>query len=142
MDSSTPDQVAALRQRLPGVSAMDPARTNATTAREMATLMSRVWRDDAGPSAACADLRSVMATQLTRHRIAAGFPFDVTVAANSGGLLGIVRNEIGVVSYPDGGRYALAAFTRAEQPYDNDHGINEAIAAACAEAVRDLRGTA
>jgi beta-lactamase class A len=55
-----------------------------------------------------------MGRQLTRHRIAAGFGPDVAVAAKSGGLMGIVRNEAGVVTYPDRAAYAVAVFTRRE----------------------------
>jgi beta-lactamase class A len=53
-----------------------------------------------------------MGQQLTRHRIASGFGPQVTVAAKSGGLMGIVRNEAAVVSFPDGQQYAIAVFTR------------------------------
>jgi beta-lactamase class A len=53
-----------------------------------------------------------MAAQLTRHRIAAGLGPDVTVAAKSGGLMGLIRNESGVVSLPGGEQYAVAVFTR------------------------------
>jgi beta-lactamase class A len=53
-----------------------------------------------------------MAGQLTRHRIASGFGPDVTVAAKSGGLMGLVRNEAGVLTFPDQQRYAVAVFTR------------------------------
>ena len=92
-ESSPPEVVAALRQRLPEVSAM--------------------W--------------------------AVGFPFEVSVAAKSGGLMGVIRNEVGVVSYPDGGRYAVAVFTRADRPFDREHDIDQAIGAAAARAVRELR---
>jgi fatty-acyl-CoA synthase len=34
------------------------------------------------------------------------------VAAKSGGLMGIIRNEAGVVTFPDGAAYAVAVFTR------------------------------
>ncbi len=44
-----------------------------------------------------------MEQQPTRHRIGAGFPPGVHVAAKSGGLMGVVRNEIGVVRHPDSG---------------------------------------
>ena len=53
-----------------------------------------------------------MVNQLTRHRNASGFDPSVTVAAKSGGLMGIVRNEVGVVTYPNDQQYAVAVFTR------------------------------
>jgi beta-lactamase class A len=55
-----------------------------------------------------------MHQQLTRHRIASGFGPDVRVAAKSGGLMGVVRNEAGVVTFPDGHAYAVAVFTRSD----------------------------
>jgi beta-lactamase class A len=53
-----------------------------------------------------------MSRQLTRHRIASGFDPSAVVAAKSGALLGVVRNEAGVVSFPDGSAFAVAVFTR------------------------------
>jgi beta-lactamase class A len=35
--------------------------------------------------------------QLTKHRLAAGFPPPARVHAKSGSLVGVVRNEIGVI---------------------------------------------
>ncbi len=79
-----------------------------------------------------------MAHQLTRHRIAGGFRRPVSVAAKSGGLAGLVRNEIGVIRYPDGRRYAAAVFTRS-RPGADEAAVNAAIGAAAAEAVATLR---
>ncbi|MEJ3746913.1 serine hydrolase [Actinomycetes bacterium KLBMP 9797] len=42
----------------------------------------------------------------------ASFGPAVTVAAKSGALMGLVRNEAGVVTYPDQRQYAVAVFTR------------------------------
>jgi beta-lactamase class A len=53
-----------------------------------------------------------MHQQLTQHRIAAGFGPDAIVAAKSGGLVGIMRNEAGVVTFPDHQQHAVAVFTR------------------------------
>jgi beta-lactamase class A len=84
-------------------------------------------------------LRGTTARQATRHRIAVGFPYDVSVAAKAGSLIGVIRNEVAVVSYPDEGRYTVAVFTQANRPFERDHEINEAIGVAAAEAVRELR---
>lgn len=53
-----------------------------------------------------------MLHQLTRTRIASGFDSSVTVAAKSGALLKVVRNEVGVVTLPNGSAFAVAVFTR------------------------------
>lgn len=132
------DEAARADERVLASRALDPARGTRTTARDMVDLLQLIWTDQAGPAAACARVRTVMGRQLTRHRIASGFRRPVRVAAKSGSLLGVVRNEIGVVSYPDGRRYAAAVFTRSPLGSD-DAGINRAIGAAAARAVAALR---
>ncbi|MFG2695862.1 serine hydrolase [Kitasatospora sp. NPDC048407] len=131
------EEVARADAELPGVRAMDPSRGTRTTPRDMAALLRLIWTDRAGPAAACARVREVMGQQLTRHRIAGGFRPPVRVAAKSGSLLGIPRNEIGVVSFPDGRQYAAAVFTRS-LPGSDDAAINRAIGTATARAVAAL----
>ena len=87
--------------------ALDPDHTNRGTARDLTTLLRHVWRHDD-----CAPIRRVMSLQVWPHRLASGFPFDDVRVAGKTGTLPTVRNEIGVVEYPDGGRYAVAVFTR------------------------------
>ena len=73
----------------------------------------------------------MMSRQVTRQRLALGFPRSgIQIAAKSGSLLGVIRNEIGVITMPDGQRYAAAVFTRADRPWDNEHEINAAIGTA------------
>jgi beta-lactamase class A len=82
-----------------------------------------------------------MHQQLTRHRIASGFPPEVLVAAKSGGLMGVVRNEVAVVRLPDGSSYAVAVFTRSDPGRRADARlIDAAIGAAAAHAVGVLHG--
>lgn len=138
--AQAPEEVqAGLRHRLPNVSAVDPERTTRTTPRDMTSLLTQIWRDEAGPPPACAEVRRLMAAQVTRHRLAAGFPAGVGVSAKSGSLLGVIRNEIGVIEHEDGTRYAAAVFTRAETPFKNETPINTAIGTTAAEAVNSLR---
>jgi beta-lactamase class A len=94
-----------------GLAVRDPDRTNASTPQDMTRLLSLIWRDAAGPAAACRFVRELMGRQACGHRLAAAFDAGVAVAAKSGSVLD-VRNEIGVASYPDGRRYAIAVFTR------------------------------
>jgi beta-lactamase class A len=101
-----------IRRRLHDSAALDPARGWSTTARDTVRLLQAIWTDTAAAAPACASVRHAMAQQLTRHRIAAGFGPDVHVAAKSGGLMGLVRNEAGVLTFPDQQRYAVAVFTR------------------------------
>jgi beta-lactamase class A len=132
---------AAADERLLTASAFDPATATRTTPQDMTRLLRLIWTDRAGPPAACARVRSLMAQQLTRHRIASGFRPPVRVAAKSGGLAGVVRNEVGVVEDPDNGRYAVAVFTRA-RPGADDAAINTAIGAAAATGIAAVRATA
>jgi beta-lactamase class A len=104
--NATRDQLARWRS-------LDPERTNSGTPREMTDLLRMVWDDEAGPPEACAFVREVMAKQIWPHRLRSGFPGAVTIAAKTGTLPGI-RNDVGVVTYPEGGRYAVAVYTREE----------------------------
>ncbi len=60
------------------------------------------------------------------------------VAAKSGSLLGVVRNEVGVVPFPDGREYVAAVFTRS-RPGSDDVAISRAVGEAAALAVGALR---
>jgi beta-lactamase class A len=92
--------------------ALDPAHGTRTTAAETVHLLQAIWTGRAGPAQACAAVRHSMSRQLTRNRIASAFGPAVSVAAKSGGLLGVVRNEAGVVTFPDGAAFAVAVFSR------------------------------
>jgi len=132
------EELARAGRQLLDSRALDPARGTRTTARDMVSLLRLIWTGRAGPAAACERVRAVMARQLTRHRIASGFRLPVQVAAKSGTLAGVIRNEIGVISYPDGCRYAAAVFTRS-RPGSDDLAISGAVGAATARAVAALR---
>jgi len=132
------DRRAEVERRWRGSAALTgSSRGTRTTAREMATLMRFIWTDQAGPAQACARLRSIMGRQLTRNRLASGFPPPAKVSAKSGGLAGVIRNEVGVVEYPDGRGYAMAVFTQTRSA-GRDTAINAAIGAAAAAAVEAL----
>jgi beta-lactamase class A len=117
---------------------LDPAQTDATTPREMTDLLARIWRDEAGPPEACAEVRRVMALQVWPHRLTAGFPADVALAGKTG-TLPSVHNEVAVVTYPDGGRYAVAVYTRSSSFSLRQPLLDGAIAEAGRIAVDALR---
>src|SRR5262249_49175471 len=56
-------EVAAATQRVREARALDPARANRTTARDMVRLLQLIWTDQAGPAAACARVRLHMSRQ-------------------------------------------------------------------------------
>lgn len=117
---------------------LDPQRTTRSTPAEVTKLLRLIWRDEAGPPEACAEVRRIMALQVWPHRLTAGFPDNVTVAGKTGSLPGI-RNEAGVVVYPDGRRYAVGVFTRAEVYAGRTPRVDAAIGAAACAAVEMLR---
>ncbi len=128
------------RRAVAASSALDPRRGSRTTPAEMVRLLQALWTDAAAPSPVCARLRRLMGQQLTSHRIASGFAPGFAVAAKSGGLMGIVRNEVGVVTDPDGAAYAIAVFTRRPitSTVDPAH-IDTAIGYAAKDMVEQLR---
>jgi beta-lactamase class A len=133
------DERERVDRRVRQSAALDPARAaTRTTARDMCLLLRLIWADRAGPPEACLRVRRHMARQLTRHRLAAAFPPPARVAAKSGSLVGIIRNEVGVIDRPDGQRFYAAVFTRGE-PSATEARVNAVIGAAAAAAVDRLR---
>lgn len=118
---------------------LDPAQTSRTTPAEMTHLLKLIWLDQAAPAEACAEIRRIMALQVWPHRLTSGFPSGVTLAAKTGTLPGI-RNEAGVVTYPDGSRFAVAVFTRAHSYLDRQPAVDASIGKAAFTAVESLRG--
>ena len=133
------DEEDQLLRRMMTADALVPERTTRTTPRDMATLLRLIWTDQAGPPPACRRVRELMGQQLTKNRLAAGFPPPARVFAKSGSLVGVVRNEIGVIEYPDGPGYAAAVFARGRRPWRDDAAINTAIGIAAAAAAGMLR---
>ncbi|MFJ4567673.1 serine hydrolase [Streptomyces caelestis] len=129
-----PHVVARLR-------ALDPARTNRSTPRDMTRLIAAVWRDEACPPEHGAAMRRVLGLQVWPHRLASGFPFDDVHVAGKTGSLPTVRNEVGVVEYPDGGRYAVAVFTRTARTSALQPAADAVIGTAARLAVDALRAS-
>ncbi|MFE6310270.1 serine hydrolase [Streptomyces rochei] len=119
--------------------ALDPARTNRSTPRDMTRLLTALWRDEACPPQYGAAMRRVMGLQVWPHRLASGFPFDDVHVAGKTGTLPTLRNEVGVVEYPDGGRYAVAVFTRTANPAATLPAADAVIGTAARIAVDALR---
>lgn len=122
-----------------GLRALDPARTNHTTPRDMTRLLGAVWRDEACLPGHCAAMRRILGLQVWPHRLASGFPFDDVRVSGKTGSLPTVRNEVGVVEYPDGGRYAVAVFTRSASTAATLPAADAVIGTAARMAVDALR---
>jgi beta-lactamase class A len=135
-DPSERDMALRIEKSAP----LDPSRGPRTTAFETVSLLQAVWTDRAGEPRACQAVRESMQRQLTRSRIASGFDASVKVAAKSGGLLGVVRNEAGVVVLSDGSAFALAIFTRKESGNTTNPAlIDSAIGRVARTLVNDIR---
>ncbi|WP_255664738.1 MULTISPECIES: serine hydrolase [unclassified Nocardia] len=118
----------------------DPARTTASTPREMTRLLELIARDEAGPPQACRMVRELMGHQVNQQRLPAAFPADVAVWSKTGTLPG-VRNEVGVVEFPDETRYAVAVFTRAQTLDLRRPDVDRVIGSAAAAAIAEIRHT-
>jgi beta-lactamase class A len=127
-----------LVQLVPTMTALRPETTTRTTARDMATLLRLIWTSEAGPAPACERVRKLMGQQLTKNRLAAAFPPPARVAAKSGSLVGVVRNEVGVIEYPDGRVYCAAVLAQSHQPWENTAAVNAVIGTAAAAAIELL----
>ncbi|QIS12865.1 serine hydrolase [Nocardia arthritidis] len=129
---------AANPEQLRALSVCDPARTTASTPREITALLAAIWQDTAGPAAACAEVRAIMHRQIWPHRLSSGFGDEVLIGAKTG-TLPFVRNEAGVLTFPDEKRYAVAIFTVAAQANLRAPAIDAAIGSAARIAVDALR---
>ncbi len=121
------------------LSALDPARSNRSTPREMTRLFGMIWRDEAASAASCAWMRAVLNGQVWPHRLASGFPYDDVAVSGKTGTLPTLRCESGVVDYPDGGRYAVSVFTRSFSTALNQPRADAVIGTSARMAVDHLR---
>ncbi|MEU6173272.1 serine hydrolase [Streptantibioticus parmotrematis] len=137
--SSIDDQLDHVTEAdLLALSTHDPAHAPSATPREVTTLLRAIWRDEAAPAEACAEVRSLMAQQVWQHRLSAGFGPEVTVAGKTGTEFA-VRNEAGVVTCPDGRRYAVGVFLRTASTATRQPAADQAIGRAAHATIRWLR---
>lgn len=132
---TAPEEMAAMARRL---RSNDASQTSASTPAETTRLLQLIWRDEAGPPEACAEVRRIMGLQAWGHRLASGFPDGVAVAAKTG-TLPLLRNEAGVVTYPDDARYAVAVFTTAHAWGDRQPHLDRLIGTLARFGVDSLR---
>ncbi|GAA0359408.1 class A beta-lactamase-related serine hydrolase [Actinoallomurus spadix] len=125
-------------ERVRALRVFDPEQTTSGTARDMTRLLSLIWRGEAGPEPACAMVQDLMGQQIFWTRIPSGFAPPVRVAVKSGSLPGL-HNEAGVAEYPDGRRYAIAIFARAERLDARRIDVDLAMGEAARAAVEALR---
>lgn len=120
-------------------SGYDPVLSSATTPRDMTTLLSAVWTGAVLSGEQTAFVRAVMASQVFTARLRSGFPFADVVVAGKTGTLGAVRNEVGVIEFPDGDSFAVAVFTRAARADALLPRADAAVGLAARTAIAELR---
>jgi beta-lactamase class A len=135
------DEFTLTAEALEKLRILDPARSpHVTTPREITRLLELIWNDAAAPAAACAEARRILATQVWPHRLASGFADDDAVrVSGKTGTLPTIRNEAGVVEYPDGERYAVAVFTHSPSPARKNPAADAVIGRAARIAIDQLR---
>ncbi|ROR74278.1 serine hydrolase [Bogoriella caseilytica] len=134
------DGVAKNRTReYRAIRAQDPRHSHRSTPEETTRLLGRIWNADGIDASACAEVRRVMGMQVYGHRLRTGFPGSVSVAGKTG-TLSFIRNEAGVVTFPDGRRYAVAVFLRHRTADSVAPDLDRAIGTLGAAAVGELRG--
>lgn len=126
-------------ERLWALAALDPGRARGvSTPRETTALLDAIWSDRAAPPDACGRVRRMMVQQVWPHRLTSGFPAGVGVAGKTG-TLPAIRNEAGVVTYPDGRKFAVSVFTRADSLAGSLPEVDRAIGMAARLAIEALR---
>lgn len=128
-----------------------------TTAAEMCRLLKAIWRDEAAPAVLCQEMRTILQSCLTSNGLDSEFPLPVQArssrktgtafyveAEGETGTKLVVRNEVGVLEYPEGDRYAVAVFTRTDSSELKlrDLKASHAIGTAARIAVDHLRADA
>lgn len=113
--------------------------TNRTTPRDAANLLRLIWADEAASPEACQEARRILGLQVWPHRLSSAFGDGIKVSGKTGTLIG-VKNEIGVVEFPDGGRYAAAVFVRTESLAMHQPKADAVIGTIARLAIEDLRG--
>jgi beta-lactamase class A len=84
---------------------------NTTTARDLASIMRALARDEAASPASCARMREILFRQEFNDRIPAGLPPGTRVAHKTGEITGIFHDA--AIVYPaDGEPYVLVLLTR------------------------------
>ncbi len=86
-----------------------PYGLGVTTAGEMCKLMAYVAERAAENDAACIEIVDIMKAQVYRDCIPRLMPADWEYAGKTGAI-DAVRNDVGLITKPDGGRFALAVF--------------------------------
>ncbi|MFJ3951772.1 class A beta-lactamase-related serine hydrolase [Streptomyces sp. Je 1-4] len=115
---------------------LDVSRANSGSARAFVDLLEALWVPGRLPSGVAAHVRSLMAHNVMRHRLAPDFSSDASKWSSKTGTLLNLRHEAGVVEHDDGGTFAIAALTESKVPAATQPAA-EALMAQVARALHD-----
>ncbi|WP_052850626.1 serine hydrolase [Streptomyces avicenniae] len=116
---------------------LDMARANTGSARAFVDLLQAVWtRPSPVHADVAARLRTLMADNLLRHRLAPDFASDASTWSSKTGTLLNLRHEVGVVEHADGRSYAVAALTESRVAAGSQPGA-DALMGQVARRLRD-----
>lgn len=116
-----------------------PDRTDRTTPRESTSLLAALWRDEVVGAEAAAEARRILGQQAWPHRLTSGFPDSRIRLSGKTGTIFYVRNEVGVVEFPDGQRYSVAVFLQEPTSEQRNPDADRVIGTAARLAVDYLR---
>ena len=116
---------------------LDVSRANVGTAAGLTDLLQEIWRPSRIDPAVASRLRSLMAGNIIRHRLAPDFASDATTWSSKTGTLLNLRHEIGVIDHADGQSIAVTALSESSNPASAQPAAESALGAA-ARALHDL----
>jgi beta-lactamase class A len=108
---------------------LDVARASVATARGLADLLQELWRPRRLDPGVAAQVRSLLAANVVRHRLAPDFASDDMRWSSKTGTLLHLRHEAGVVDHADGQQVVLVALTASTVPAAVQPGADVRMAA-------------
>lgn len=95
---------------------LDVTHANSCTARACVELLQELWAPSTVPEQVAAPVRSLLAHNVLRHRLAPDFATDASSWSSKTGTLLNLRHEAGVVEHSDGQSFAVAVLTESSVP--------------------------
>ncbi|GAB3717063.1 serine hydrolase [Nocardiopsis nanhaiensis] len=115
---------------------LDITLANSGSARAHVDLLQAIWRPTTIHPDTAARLRTLMADNLIRHRLAPEFSTDASTWSSKTGTVLNHRHEFGVVEHDSGEAYAIAALTESTVPARHQPAA-EALIGKAARTLRD-----
>ncbi|WP_371786659.1 serine hydrolase [Streptosporangium subroseum] len=115
---------------------LDVTRANSGSARAFIELLRALWTPSPIDSGVAERVRTLMAANILRHRLAPDFSSDASRWSSKTGTLLNLRHEVGVVEHADGQVFGVAVLTESRVPAISQPGA-EALMAQVARTLRD-----